>query len=80
VEFVARQVGVEPGERGIYEWPGRTIEYHRAQIRGHLGFRECTVADAEQLAQWDDAGDCVYRGRIENRIRHRNGPPSPMAA
>jgi hypothetical protein len=26
VEFVARQVGVKPGERGIYEWSGRTIE------------------------------------------------------
>ena len=28
---------------------GRTIEYHRAQIRGDLGFRECSVADAEKL-------------------------------
>lgn len=24
---------------------GRTIEYHRAQIRAHLGFRECSVAE-----------------------------------
>ncbi|WP_433350551.1 DUF4158 domain-containing protein [Micromonospora sp. CA-111912] len=40
VGFVARQVGVEPAEFGLYEWTGRTIEYHRAQIRGHLGFRE----------------------------------------
>jgi hypothetical protein len=80
VEFEARQVGVEPGELGIYEWSGSTIEYHRAQICGHLGFHECSVLDAEQLAQWHDAGDCVYRGRIENRIRHRNVPPSPMGA
>jgi hypothetical protein len=43
---------VEAGELGLYEWSGRTIEYHRAQIRAHLGFRECTVADAEQLTQW----------------------------
>ncbi|WP_157746125.1 hypothetical protein [Micromonospora purpureochromogenes] len=27
----------------------------------------------------DDAGS-VYRGRIQNRIRHRNGPPFLMAA
>lgn len=52
VEFVARQVDVEPPELGLYEWTGRTIEYHRAQIRGHLGFRECTVADAEHLTHW----------------------------
>jgi hypothetical protein len=32
------------------------------------------------LRQFLDAGDSVYRGRIENRIRHRNGPPSPMGA
>lgn len=28
----------------------------------------------------DDAGDSVYRGRIQKCIRHRNGPPSPMGA
>jgi len=28
------------------------IEYHRAQIRQHLGYRECGVADAERLAAW----------------------------
>ncbi|MBT2449209.1 hypothetical protein J7F03_19340 [Streptomyces sp. ISL-43] len=33
-----------------------------------------------QLRPFLDAGDSVYRGRIENRIRHRNGPPSPMGA
>jgi len=27
VEFVARQVGVDPDEVGFYEWTGRTIEY-----------------------------------------------------
>lgn len=28
----------------------------------------------------DDAGDSVYRGRIQNCIRHRNGPPFLMGA
>jgi hypothetical protein len=32
------------------------------------------------LRQFLDTGDSVYRGRIENRIPHRNGPPSPMGA
>ncbi len=40
VEFVARQVQVAPAEFGSYEWTGRSIEHHRAQIREHLGFRE----------------------------------------
>jgi Domain of unknown function (DUF4158) len=63
VEFVARQVGVEPADLGLYEWSGRTIEYHRAQIRGHLGFRECTVADAEQLTQWLAGSVCEAERR-----------------
>lgn len=36
----------------VYEWTGRTIEYHRPQIRGHLGFRECSVADPDKLTAW----------------------------
>ncbi len=51
-EFVARQVQVPASELDAYEWSGRTVEYHRAQIRGHLGFRECGVADADKLTAW----------------------------
>jgi len=43
VEFVARQVKVDSSELAFYEWSGRTVEYHRVQIRRHLGFRECSV-------------------------------------
>ena len=52
VAFVAGQIGVSPGELGFYEWTGRTVEYHRAQIRRTLGFRECSVGDAEKLVVW----------------------------
>ncbi|MGX6608283.1 DUF4158 domain-containing protein [Micromonosporaceae bacterium Da 78-11] len=65
VEFVARQVGVESTELGLYEWSGRTIEYHRAQIRTHLGFRECSVSDAEQLTQWLAGEVCEAERRRE---------------
>jgi TnpA family transposase len=52
VAFVARQVGVPASDLGFYEWAGSTIEYHRAQIRRHLGFRECTADDAVKLTGW----------------------------
>nr|WP_275106954.1 DUF4158 domain-containing protein [Nocardia terpenica] len=52
IDYVARQVGVERTEIAFYDWSGRTIEYHRAQIRKALGFRECTVADADELTWW----------------------------
>ncbi|MHB1473811.1 MAG: DUF4158 domain-containing protein [Dermatophilaceae bacterium] len=35
IEFVARQVGVDASELGLYEWSGRTTVYHRSQIRVH---------------------------------------------
>ncbi|MEN3308939.1 MAG: hypothetical protein V7603_5141 [Micromonosporaceae bacterium] len=65
VEFVARQVGVEPAELGFYEWSGSTIAYHRSQIRAHLGFRECSVADAEKLTEWLAANVCEAERRPE---------------
>src|SRR4051794_18101561 len=52
VEYVARQTDVSPGEWARYDWDGRTIKYHRAQIRAFLGFREATVEDGEALAAW----------------------------
>ncbi|NSL42752.1 DUF4158 domain-containing protein [Streptomyces sp. 8P21H-1] len=52
VEFVARQVQVPASELGFHDWTARTVEYHRAQIREHLGFRECSVADAERLTAY----------------------------
>jgi len=38
VAYVARQVKVPASDLGLYEWSGRTFEYHRAQIRTFLGF------------------------------------------
>ncbi|MEU9889824.1 DUF4158 domain-containing protein [Sphaerisporangium sp. NPDC051011] len=43
VEHVAKQVGVIAADLASYEWSGSTIEYHRSQIRAHLGFRTCTA-------------------------------------
>jgi hypothetical protein len=49
---VARQVGVPASELAFYDWSGRTIKAHRVQIRHVLGFRECSVADADKLTEW----------------------------
>ncbi|MGH2943942.1 MAG: DUF4158 domain-containing protein [Solirubrobacteraceae bacterium] len=52
MRYVAEQVGVDPAELGRYDWAGRSIKYHRAQIREALGFREAPRADEERLADW----------------------------
>ena len=52
ISFVAIQVDVAPELYLQYAWTGSTIEYHRAQIRKALGFRESTKEDAERMQKW----------------------------
>ncbi len=70
VAYVARQVGVPATDLAFYEWNGRTVEYHRAQIRKFCGFRECTVADAEKLGAWL-AEEVCQRERRPERVREQ---------
>jgi TnpA family transposase len=52
VEFVAAQLRVAPGEFAGYDWSGRSIKNHRAQVRSALGFREATRGDQDKLTAW----------------------------
>ncbi|WP_067817657.1 DUF4158 domain-containing protein [Actinomadura kijaniata] len=40
VDYVAGQVKVDAALLAEYDWSGRSIERHRAQVRQALGFRE----------------------------------------
>src|SRR5450755_126078 len=84
VEFVARQVHVPSEQMPGYEFAGRTVEYYRAQIRGHFGFRACTVEDAQALEAWlaenvaeADPRQEVVRDQMLDRCRKwRVEPPT----
>src|SRR5450755_2983703 len=84
VEIVARQVRVAPADLRRYEFSGRTVEYHRAQIRGHFGFRECTVEDAQAIERWlaehvaraDPRQDVVREELLARCRRWRVEPPA----
>ncbi|MFB9681716.1 Tn3 family transposase [Streptosporangium vulgare] len=85
VEHVAKQVKVSASELGFYEWSGSTIEYHRSQIRKHLGFRLCSTADATKVAVWL-AENVANAERRPERVReellkhlreNRIEPPTP---
>ena len=58
VDYVAGQVKVDPALWGEYDWSGRSIERHRAQIREELGFREATREDEQSLIEWLAAEIC----------------------
>ncbi len=85
IAYIARQVGVEPAEYLRYDWRGRSIEYHRAQIRAFLGFREATARDAENLALWlvehvlsqDHQAEHLRTAVYEHCRCLRIEPPSP---
>jgi len=49
---VARLVRVAEADLASYEWDGRTSKEHRAEIRRHFGFRECSLADSGKAVWW----------------------------
>jgi hypothetical protein len=49
IDYPARQTGLDTTDWWRYDWKGRTIKHHRAEIRALLGFREATLADTESL-------------------------------
>lgn len=65
LEYLAEQVQVDPAALARYEWVGRAIKYHRAQVREAFGFREFTRADEEPLAAWLAEQVCPVEQRDE---------------
>lgn len=66
VAYVAGQVRVDPADLSAYRWTGRTIEYHRAQVRDAFGFREFTRGDEDKLAAWLAEEVCPVELRDEH--------------
>lgn len=52
VNYLVSQVDVAVEAYLQYDWLGRSIKYHRAQIRQFLGFRPTSVEDQEQMLRW----------------------------
>ena len=73
VDYVGDQVKVAPQAFADYQWSGRTIEYHRAQVRKALGFREATVGDEDKLAAWLADEVCPVE-LSDDRLRGRSSP------
>lgn len=74
VDFMTGQVKVEPSVFASYDWSGRTIEYHRAQIRKFHDFREPTVSDEDKLADWLSTKICpveMSRDRLRGALLAR---------
>ena len=44
VAYLAKQLKLDPELFTGYDWTGRTINFHREQVRAAVGFREFTRA------------------------------------
>ncbi|TMR20549.1 DUF4158 domain-containing protein [Nonomuraea turkmeniaca] len=83
VDFMAGQVKVEAALFASYDWSGRTIKDHRAQVREFHDFREPTLGDEDKLADWLATKICPVemsrdrlRGALLTRCREdRIEPP-----
>ncbi len=85
VSYLGEQVGV-PAEGYLrYSWRGRSVKYHRAEVREHFGFREATSRDADELARWlleevlpHERDPERLREAVQRRCREgKFEPPSP---
>ncbi|KAB2349126.1 DUF4158 domain-containing protein [Actinomadura rudentiformis] len=74
VEYVASLVEVDPASFAKYSWRGRTIKYHRAQIRKAYGTRPPTEANEDRCARWLAEEMCpteTSRERLAAALRER---------
>lgn len=65
VNYVAKLLDIKPERYQDYDWQGRSIKYHRAQIREYLGFRQAQVSDARELANWLTEQALIYELKFE---------------
>ena len=52
IGYVARQVDIDPALLQGFDWSSRAVRFHRAEIRDHFGFSECSVDDAVRGVEW----------------------------
>jgi hypothetical protein len=67
VDFLSVQLGVEASGFAAYDWSGATAEYHRREVRRHLGFRVATVSDQDRPSEWL-AAESVFGERQVDRV------------
>jgi hypothetical protein len=82
--YISKQLNLEVLRMGEYNWEGRTIKYHRAQIREFFGFKEVTTEDIQSVTEWlskivfyHEADLEILRSEIYGKFRELHiEPPS----
>lgn len=52
ISYIASQLKIDPNLYSQYNWQGRSLKNHRAEIRQLFGFRTATLSDSEEISNW----------------------------
>ena len=52
ISYIASQLKVDSQLYSQYNWQGRSLKNHRAEIRQLFGFRTVTISDSESISNW----------------------------
>ncbi|NJL52068.1 MAG: Tn3 family transposase [Hydrococcus sp. SU_1_0] len=52
ISYIASQLETDTQLYSQYNWQGRSIKNHRAEIRALFGFRTATISDSEAISKW----------------------------
>lgn len=75
VNYVAKLLNIKREKYHSYNWQGRSIKYHRAQIREFFGFREAQSHDTEELVSWLTEQALIYKLKVRfSDSKHRKKP------
>lgn len=69
IEFIAKQVNVNPVSYNEYDWNSRSINHHRTQIRKFFNYREISLKDYDDLKCWLYEYLLPYEKSFENIIK-----------
>lgn len=64
--YISKQLNLDNWLIDEYDWNGRTIKYHRAQIREFCGFREVTIEDVQSITEWLSISVFYHDAEIES--------------
>lgn len=68
--YLARQLKLDPELYLLYDWRGRSVISHRAQIRDYLHFREASDGDVEEMRDWLNT-QALHHDQEEEHLKQR---------
>lgn len=70
VRYIASQLKIDSSLYSQYNWQGRSIKNHRAEIRQLFGFHTVTISESEKISHWLIEKILPHELRFEALLEH----------